>query len=54
YLIEYFVVIEHKVVMIVEVKRENVLQFEYARVGADLQVRDRFRSMHNDIPLTET
>ncbi|KAF9405515.1 hypothetical protein BGZ76_006548, partial [Entomortierella beljakovae] len=54
FLIEYLVMMDRRVIMVVEVKRENVLQFEHARVEADLQVRDRFRSMRNDIALSET
>ncbi|KAF9086818.1 hypothetical protein BGX27_003094 [Mortierella sp. AM989] len=54
YLFEYLVMIDRRVIMIVEVKRENILQFEHARVEADLQVRDCFRSLRNDIVLSET
>ncbi|KAF9166740.1 hypothetical protein BGX21_000272 [Mortierella sp. AD011] len=54
YLIEYLVMIDRRVIMVVDVRHENVLQFEHARVDADLQVRDRFRSMQNDIMLSET
>lgn len=38
---------------LVEVKRENISQYEYARVQADLQVRDRFHFNHENIILSE-
>ncbi|KAF9163132.1 hypothetical protein BGX21_003275 [Mortierella sp. AD011] len=54
FLLEYVVIINRIPVMVVEVKRENTLQFEHARVNADLQVRDRFESMRNEHRLSET
>lgn len=51
--IEYKVVFDGKVVILVDIKRENILQYEFARVEADLRVHDRFQSMHKNIASPE-
>lgn len=51
--LEYVVMVDSKVVMIVDIKRENILQYEHARVEADLRVCDKFHSIHESIILSE-
>ncbi|KAF9403400.1 hypothetical protein BGZ94_004623 [Podila epigama] len=54
YTIEYLVTFKRQVVVFIDIKRENILPYEYACSEADLYLRDNFRSMHNSLSLTET
>ncbi|KXN69588.1 hypothetical protein CONCODRAFT_165663 [Conidiobolus coronatus NRRL 28638] len=54
FLIEYLIMVDHRAVLIVEIKRENIFQYESSRIQADLQIQDRFFSLHNDSLLSET
>jgi len=48
FLVEH-IAIDRRVVMVVEIKRENIIHYEHARMEADLQIRDRLRFIHENV-----